>query len=159
MVEFPQEPPQGPYFYSLPLLGPEKMETGKNCERGTTKAKYRGIEHRRQLTPSCSVKINVRIDAREKNGAEEGNLYLIHKINNLLDIKAILCHNCAIVKLKEITMTVELKRIGAGGTWHARADFTELEWIPTPYFGPASFEKVSGSLSKLNPGYQVLEVA
>ena len=29
-----------------------KKETGKNCERGTTKPKYRGIHHRRQHAPA-----------------------------------------------------------------------------------------------------------
>ena len=54
-------------------------------------------------------------------------------------------------------MTIELKRIGADGTWHAKADFSEGEWIPTPYFGSAGFEKVSATLAKLNPGYQIQE--
>ena len=54
-------------------------------------------------------------------------------------------------------MTIELKRIGSDGTWHAKADFTKHEWIPTPYFGPATFEKVSAALLSLNPGYEVQE--
>src|SRR6266853_1614468 len=35
------------YFYSLPLLGPEKGN-GKELQAGTTKSKYRGIQQRRQ---------------------------------------------------------------------------------------------------------------
>jgi len=54
MIEIRQELPCDSCFYSKPLLGPEKMETGKYCERGTTKTKYRGIPEQRQLKANAS---------------------------------------------------------------------------------------------------------
>lgn len=44
------------------------------------------------------------------------------------------------------------------GSWMARGDFTNGEWIPTPFFGTTSFAHVAGVLKNLNPGYDIVEV-
>jgi hypothetical protein len=51
----PGDRPRSVPLLLFPLLGPEKMETGKNCERGTTNAKYRGMRKQRQLKPKFYV--------------------------------------------------------------------------------------------------------
>jgi len=57
--------------------------------------------------------------------------------------------------------TIEVKRFPVcGGTWHARADWTNSEWAPMPLFGPATFEDCKALLLKraANRGYSIVEV-
>lgn len=57
---------------------------------------------------------------------------------------------------------IEVKRFDVhGGTWHARADWTEGAWIPMPLFGPSTFEDCKALLLKqsANSGYSIVEVS
>jgi hypothetical protein len=56
---------------------------------------------------------------------------------------------------------IEVKRFPvAGGTWHARSDFSNNQWVPMPLFGPATFENCKSLLLKqpANRGYSIVEV-
>jgi hypothetical protein len=57
-------------------------------------------------------------------------------------------------------VVIEVKRFGSDGTWHARSDFTNGEWIPMPLFGPATFEDCRALLLKqpANRAYSIFEV-
>lgn len=50
-------------------------------------------------------------------------------------------------------MIITIERKGADGTWHAWFDDApEHGWVPTPFFGPATFAQVAARLQELNPG-------
>ena len=55
-----------------------------------------------------------------------------------------------------MTQAIRVKRAGQDGTWHAF--IPELaEWLPTPLFGPATFDEVAAVLMARNPGAIVTE--
>ena len=51
----------------------------------------------------------------------------------------------------EKTITLRLR----GGNWEAMADFTEYEWIETPFYGPSIIGTAITELKQLNPGYSI----
>jgi hypothetical protein len=64
-------------------------------------------------------------------------------------------------RLADSAKTIEVKRFPVrGGTWHARADWTNSEWAPMPLFGPATFEDCKALLLKqaANREYSIVEV-
>lgn len=55
--------------------------------------------------------------------------------------------------------TIEVKQTNLNNkAWYAKADFTNDKWIMTPFYGPATFEKVAFELLIRNPGYKIMEV-
>jgi hypothetical protein len=55
-----------------------------------------------------------------------------------------------------MTQTIRVKRDRPDGTWHAYIPAL-AEWLPTPFFGPATFEDVAEALRERNPGATVEE--
>ena len=48
---------------------------------------------------------------------------------------------------------IEVRKVS--GQWQARADFTNGEWLATPYYGESILWAMAHELERLNPGYHV----